>query len=70
MHRGASGLPVYAELEPHPEHSRDMILKTEGAGPAEGVLKYKPGRTEVRAFHVLHSRLHPTLSSSTEGLCP
>lgn len=45
MHRGASGLPVYAELEPHPEHSRDMILKTEGAGPAEGVLKYKPGRT-------------------------
>lgn len=33
MHRGASGLPVYMELEPHPEHSKDMILKTEGAGP-------------------------------------
>lgn len=54
MHRGASGLPVYAELEPHPEHSKDMILKTEGVGPTAGVLK--SGRTEVRAFCVLHSR--------------
>ena len=68
MHRGASGLPVYAELEPHPEHSKDMILKTEGVGPTAGVLK--SGGTEVRAFCVLHSRLHPTLLSSTEGLCP
>lgn len=70
VHRGASGLPVYTELEPHPEHSKDMILKTEGAGPVEGVLKYKSGWSEVRAFCVHHSRLHPTLSSSTEGLCP
>lgn len=60
--QGVSSLPVYAELEPHPKRSKDMILKTEGAGPAEGVLKYKSGGTEVRAFRVLHSRSAPSYS--------
>lgn len=62
--QGVHGLPVYAELDPHPEHSKEMILKTEGAGPAAGVLKSKSGGTEVRAFRALPSQLHPTLSSS------
>lgn len=29
--QGVRGLPVYAGPDPHPEHSKEMILKTEGA---------------------------------------